>query len=147
MKQLTLCFLVKSNKVLLGMKKRGHGEGKWNGFGGKVQDGEEVLNAAIRETKEEINVIPKNLKKVAEAFYFPYNLQMTIFIVSDWEGNPEESEEMAPKWFPKRKLPKEMWETDTLWLPRILAGEELTMEFLDDGNGKIIDQKIVKSHF
>lgn len=34
--------------VLLGMKKRGFGAGKWNGFGGKVQPGETIEEAARR---------------------------------------------------------------------------------------------------
>ena len=36
-KLLTLVFLREGSKVLLGMKKRGFGVGKWNGFGGKVR--------------------------------------------------------------------------------------------------------------
>ncbi|CAN0505072.1 unnamed protein product, partial [Ectocarpus sp. 12 AP-2014] len=35
-----------SKEILLGMKKRGFGEGKWNGFGGKVESGESVEEAA-----------------------------------------------------------------------------------------------------
>ena len=35
-------------KVLLGLKKRGFGEGKFNGFGGKVHVGETVLCGAVR---------------------------------------------------------------------------------------------------
>jgi hypothetical protein len=34
-KILTLCIPIKNNKVLLGMKKRGFGVGRWNGFGGE----------------------------------------------------------------------------------------------------------------
>ena len=45
---LTLVLIMKGKQVLLGMKKRGFGKGKWNGFGGKVQDGEEILDAARR---------------------------------------------------------------------------------------------------
>lgn len=40
-KLLTLCIVRKDSKVLLGMKKRGFGEGCWNGFGGKVTEGED----------------------------------------------------------------------------------------------------------
>ncbi|MEK7165153.1 MAG: DNA mismatch repair protein MutT, partial [Patescibacteria group bacterium] len=39
-KVLTLCIVHQNEKVLLGMKKRGFGAGRWNGFGGKLQDGE-----------------------------------------------------------------------------------------------------------
>jgi 8-oxo-dGTP diphosphatase / 2-hydroxy-dATP diphosphatase len=34
--------------VLLGLKKKGFGKGKWNGFGGKVEKNETILEAAIR---------------------------------------------------------------------------------------------------
>jgi 8-oxo-dGTP diphosphatase/2-hydroxy-dATP diphosphatase len=35
------------------MKKRGFGKGKWNGFGGKVEEGECIEDSAIRELEEE----------------------------------------------------------------------------------------------
>ena len=37
MQQATLLFLVKDGDVLLGMKRKGFGMGKWNGFGGKLK--------------------------------------------------------------------------------------------------------------
>ena len=52
----TLCLLIKDNKILLPIKKRGFGKGKNNGVGGKLEDGETELEAMIRETKEEIGV-------------------------------------------------------------------------------------------
>lgn len=39
----TLAYITKENQVLLGLKKRGFGTGKLNGYGGKV----EVENATI----------------------------------------------------------------------------------------------------
>jgi 8-oxo-dGTP pyrophosphatase MutT (NUDIX family) len=60
---LTLCIIHKNSKILLGMKKRGFGAGFWNGFGGKVKEGESIEEAAKRETKEEIGVVPLDLKK------------------------------------------------------------------------------------
>jgi len=39
MKDATLCLLIKENpakEILLTMKKRGFGVGKWNGVGGKI---------------------------------------------------------------------------------------------------------------
>jgi hypothetical protein len=44
------------SSVLLGLKKRGFGAGKWNGFGGKVEQGESIRTAAIREMKEEAGI-------------------------------------------------------------------------------------------
>lgn len=47
-KLLTLVLVVQPGKVLLGMKKRGFGAGKWNGFGGKVEPGETIEAGARR---------------------------------------------------------------------------------------------------
>ena len=60
----TLCLLRKENKILLAMKKRGFGTGKYNGVGGKIENGETLNEAMIRETKEEIGVIPTKYEKV-----------------------------------------------------------------------------------
>ena len=46
-------------KILLGMKKRGMGQGKWNGFGGKLKVGETVVQCALRELEEESGLIGK----------------------------------------------------------------------------------------
>jgi hypothetical protein len=42
-KILTLLLIQKANQVLLGMKKRGFGAGRYNGFGGKVEANESIL--------------------------------------------------------------------------------------------------------
>ena len=41
-KLLTLCIIYHHHKILLGMKKRGLGIGRWNGFGGHLEDGESI---------------------------------------------------------------------------------------------------------
>ncbi len=66
MKQATLCLLIKEDKILLAMKKRGFGVGRWNGAGGKFdpEKGDKtILDATIRETREEIGVEIKNPEK------------------------------------------------------------------------------------
>lgn len=62
-KVLTLCMIFDDKKVLLGMKKRGFGSGLWNGFGGKVDPGETIEQAAIRELHEERRVLATKLEK------------------------------------------------------------------------------------
>ena len=47
-KLFTLVIVLDGDKTLLGWKKRGFGVGKWNGFGGKVEPGETIINAAKR---------------------------------------------------------------------------------------------------
>ena len=55
----------KNSLILLGMKKRGFGTGKWNGFGGKVEAGESNEQAALRELKEESSIIAKVCGEIA----------------------------------------------------------------------------------
>jgi len=143
MRQATLCFLVRGDKVLLAMKKRGFGAGKWNGVGGKVGLEESIEQTAIRETKEEIEVVIKSLKRVAVLdFRFKdkpeWNQIVTVFLVRQWEGNPSESEEMAPQWFDKSQLPfTDMWPDDPYWLPLVLVGKHIKATFTFKGDQEI----------
>src|SRR3989344_3554838 len=112
-KILTVCIVHKHPLILLGMKKRGFGAGRWNGFGGKVELGEAVEDAAKREILEEAGIKVASLDKVGEIeFEFKGNpafakasagepeiLQVHIFKAGDFEGILAESEEMMPKWF------------------------------------------------
>lgn len=120
-------------KILLGMKKRGLGEGRWNGFGGKAEIGEEIEEAALREMKEEINIVPKNLQKQGIITFYeadPEPLEVHIFSCTQFEGEPEESEEMRPKWFNVSGIPyKDMWPDDKYWLPILLSGKKFRGEF------------------
>lgn len=47
-KLFSLVLIRDQDRVLLGQKKRGFGLGKWNGFGGKVELGESMIDAAKR---------------------------------------------------------------------------------------------------
>lgn len=70
-KKTTILFPVRGNDVLLAMKKQGFGVGWWNGYGGKLEDGESYEDAAIRETHEEGGLIIRSLHHVASLhFYF-----------------------------------------------------------------------------
>jgi len=151
MNQSTLCLLIKEDKILLAMKKRGFGVGKWNGVGGKLdltKGDKDILATAIRETEEEIGINPKELDKVAVlSFYFPYKKEwdqdVHVYLVRDWEGEPRESEEMLPKWFKISELPfDQMWEDDKFWLPKILQGKKLKADFIFKQGEKVAQHDI-----
>lgn len=144
MRKVTLCFLRRDNEILLALKKRGFGEGKWNGVGGKVHEGELLMDAALRELTEEIGVIasPEHLEEVADIeFSFPENPEfdqhMYIFFVHEWQGEPKESEEMRPQWFALDRIPYDnMWIDDVHWLPLVLEGKKVkgACHFKGDGS-------------
>lgn len=62
-KHLTLCFVHDNERILLGMKKRGFGANRWNGYGGKLLDGETVEEAAVREFQEEAGIKVNSMEK------------------------------------------------------------------------------------
>jgi ADP-ribose pyrophosphatase YjhB (NUDIX family) len=153
MRQCTLVFLNKptEQKILLAMKKRGFGVGKWNGVGGKIKNGETIKEAAIRETLEEISVgiIPDDLINVAVLDFFfenkkEFDQQVHVFFAEKWQNDPTESEEMKPEWYSYSELPfNEMWIDDSHWLPRVIAGEKIKAKFVFDGSGsRILSQRV-----
>lgn len=133
-KTLTLCVIYRKDKVLLGMKKRGFGAGRWNGFGGKVHKGESIEDAAIRELHEEAGVTPRALMaRGTLTFQFqndPVKLMVHLFSANEFEGEPIESEEMKPQWFSYDAIPYDtMWPDDRLWLPQVLEGKNIQGKF------------------
>ena len=131
----TICFLMdkKEHKVLLGMKKRGFGAGKYNGYGGKVEDGESYQVAAARELQEESGVIvlPDHLVKHAELhFTFPkkkdWDQIVHVFVAERWEGIAIETDEMKPYWTLFHTIPyDQMWQADKHWLPLVLQEKKI----------------------
>jgi len=109
------------------MKKRGFGEGRWNGFGGKVEMGESVAEGAARELMEEscLKANVEHLDEIGEMnFKFigdPVELEVHVFQVFQWEGFEKETEEMRPQWWDENKVPfSQMWPDDELWFPHLL---------------------------
>lgn len=129
-----LTVMTADGKILLGMKKRGFGVGKWNGFGGKVAEGESIVESVCRELEEESSLIAESLEQVG-LFEFrfddePLIHEVHVFRVHEFSGEPAETEEMLPQWFDLEEIPYEsMWPDDIHWLPRVLTGEKLQGNF------------------
>lgn len=148
----TLLFLRREDEILLAMKKRRFGEGKWNGVGGKVDEDESIEEAAIRECQEEVGVRALSLAHVADLHFFQepethptMNSDCTVFLCHSWEGEPVETEEMLPKWFNVSRIPyDEMWTDDRLWLPRVIEGERIKGEFIFDQNDNFISHEVAR---
>lgn len=144
MRPTTLCFPIdRAGRLLLGRKKRGFGVSKWNGFGGKLEEGETFLQCAIREFAEESGLTAReeDLELVGFLdFRFDGDSSLDhigyVYFVRTWQGTPVETDEMEPRWFAQDKLPfDEMWQGDRTWLPLLLQHEciEGTILFAEDG--------------
>lgn len=148
-KILTLCIIHQHPRVLLGMKKRGFGQGKWNGFGGKVSPGETIEAAAAREVREEAGIDVEDLEKVGIIdFAFQGNqgiLEVHVFRAERFSGEPVETEEMRPQWFGVDEIPfGEMWSDDILWFPLLLGRKKFKGSFLFDQAHAIIAQELAE---
>jgi 8-oxo-dGTP diphosphatase len=148
-----VCYFKKGDKVLLGIRKRvslGLGKNLIAGIGGKVGDKpeyqDETLEEALaREVMEEISVRIVGFRRVGRVrFIWPdkpkWQQEVIVFIVDNWEGEPQETEAMKPMWFSITSLPvSRMWDDNAYWVPKVLAGEHVNATFLYGKEGKVID--------
>lgn len=147
----TLIFLRKENEILLAMKKRGFGEGLWNGVGGTIEASESIEQSLAREAREEIGVTPMKYTQVAEHDFIqdadtdhPWHMYVYVYFCDEWEGEPTESEEMAPQWFSLDEIPYEkMWSADEIWLPRVLSGDKVTGMFTMNSRLEVLSHSVL----
>ncbi|MCB0061007.1 MAG: 8-oxo-dGTP diphosphatase [Caldilineaceae bacterium] len=128
----TVCYPIDQvrQRLLLGMKKRGAGVGRYNGFGGKIERGETPAEAAARELWEEsgLMVHADSLLSMGHVHFPHVEQRMHVFVATAWDGLLIESDEMCPQWFSLTALPYEqMWPTDRDWLPHVLAGRQIAV--------------------
>lgn len=125
------------SEVLLGRKKRGLGTGHYVGLGGKLEAGETVTAAIVREIEEEAGLLVTEAElehRGSLRYLFPtkpaWSQRSSVFVVRRWTGEPAESDELRPEWFDVHALPlDEMWADARHWLPGVLAGGGVSHEF------------------
>ncbi len=144
----TTTFLRKDNKILLAVKKRGFGVGKIMGVGGKQEADELIEDTAIREVKEEIGVHITKIERMATVIFddlyykdAPERVPMYVFIATEWEGEPSESDEVKPEWYALSDIPYEkMWSDALVYLPRILRGEKFEAYFRYNKKNECVEE-------
>ncbi len=141
----TLLFVIKDGRILLIRKKRGLGAGKINGPGGRLEPGETAVEAAVRETREELGIdalAPDWRGDLHFQFTDGYSLHCSVFASPDFRGEPVETDEAKPLWTPLDAIPyDEMWEDDARWLPGFLAGRKFRGFFIFEGD-KMLSHRI-----
>lgn len=108
------CIIVKDGKVLMELRKNKFDAGMYSLVGGCMEDGETVKQAAVREIKEEVNlVVQERDLEVISVFHrmTPDNWQSIEFIllVKKFNGFPELMENDVCgnlRWFELDKLPE-----------------------------------------
>lgn len=168
MTETTLCFPLRSrtadgdgaggdgvtteaDEVLLIEKRRGLGEGWYNGPGGKLEAGETPRECAVRETREEVGleVDPAALEKAGELEFALDGEAHTfchVYRTRSFAGEPTATEEARPEWVPVDEVPYDrMWDDDHLWLPGVLEGRTVAGRFRFEG-GQPLDEAEFVDH-
>jgi 8-oxo-dGTP diphosphatase len=125
----TLCYVVDGDRVLM-IHRQGRVDdphlGKYNGLGGKVEPGEDVLAAVIREVQEESGLL-LDAPRLRGTISWPgfgaggEDWFGFIFVADSWSGElVTENHEGVLEWVPRATVESaalEMWPGDRFFLP------------------------------
>lgn len=138
-------------QVLLGLKKRGFGIGKYNGFGGKQEENESIDECCCRELQEESGLIvtTKDIKKLG---YLVFHMQESnkimnvhVYSTDTYSGELVETDEMKPCWFDENPdtLPYDkMWIDDKYWMNIMMQDKRFIGRFVYEDDETIEDYSI-----
>ncbi len=158
MKLATLCYVINKtdNSTLMihrVKKENDYHKGKWNGLGGKFEQGETPEECAVREVKEESGLMIKNTR-LHGLITFPMfdgvdDWYVFIFTASEFEGKLIPSNEGNLKWIKNEELfSLNLWEGDKIFLEWVFKDESnpgkdmfFSAKFNYD-NGNFLDYKV-----
>ena len=83
-----------------------HQGDKWEFPGGKVEQGETSRQALNREIREELglNILSADLLTIITHQYSDKKVQLDVYQVSDWQGEPKPLEAQPIRWVEKGEL-------------------------------------------
>lgn len=130
-------MVIRADKVLLGLRDLGpakassdlNGEGTWTMPGGKLDIGETLMSAALRELKEETNLVPASIEvfcvqddMTASAHYVTLGFKATL------QANDEpvvmEPDEIGEwRWFGLGELPSNIYPPSKKLIEKYLTGQ------------------------
>jgi len=151
MKIATLCYVIDKEKdktlMLHRVKKENdYHEGKWNGLGGKLEQGESPEDCVIREIKEEAGLTIK-APKMHGFITFPLfdkvdDWYVFIFSAKDFEGKLIDSPEGNLEWIPNDKLTElNLWDGDKIFLEWLFQDRFFSAKF-NYKNGKYLNHEV-----
>jgi len=149
MKLATLLYVQKDDKTLMlyrNKKENDYHKGKWNGLGGKFEQGESPEECALRELKEESGLIAKRLVLKGH-ITFPLfdgidDWYVFVFTIPEFEGVLCSSDEGELEWIPNKELKKlNLWEGDKYFIDWLFQNGVFSAKF-NYNNGKLIDYSV-----
>lgn len=143
MKLATLCYVMHEGKTLMiyrNKKENDYHEGKWNGLGGKFEQGETPEECAVRELKEEtgLDAVNPRLKGIITfpMFDTKEDWYVFLFVIKEFTGELIDSPEGELAWIENDKLPGlNLWEGDKIFIPWLFQDKFFSAKFnYESGN-------------
>ncbi|MGE5679467.1 MAG: NUDIX hydrolase [Bacillota bacterium] len=150
MKLATLCYLKHNGSTLMLhriKKKNDMHEGKWNGLGGKLENGESPEECVIREVKEEsgLEIIDPKLHGFITfpAFDGFEDWYVFVFTASQFKGELIDSNEGVLQWISDSDLLKlNLWEGDKTFMEWLFQDKFFSAKF-NYSEGRLIDYQVI----
>ena len=151
MKLATLCYVIdrkKKQTLMLHRVKKENDmhEGKWNGLGGKLENGETPEECVIREVKEESGLTIKN-PRMHGFITFPLfdgtnDWYVFLFTADNYSGKLIDSREGNLEWIPNKKVSSlNLWEGDKIFLDWLYQEKFFSAKFVYK-KGKLISHSV-----
>lgn len=139
MKLATLCYVIdkNNNSILMiyrNKKQNDYHQGKWNGLGGKFEQGESPEECAIREIEEESGLKVSSVK-MKGFITFPMfdgkdDWYVFLFTTDEFNGKLIDSAEGKLEWIPIDKLTEiNLWEGDKIFIPWLFQEKFFSAKF------------------
>lgn len=147
----SLCYVKKDGKTLMLHRIRREGdmhEGKWNGLGGKMHEGETPEECVIREVFEESGIKITGPKLCGILTFPEFNKGVSwyafVFTAHEFTGEPfKECDEGVLEWIPDDEVAQlPLWEGDRHFLQWIEQGRFFSGKFCY-GEGRLLSHEVV----
>ena len=130
-----LCMVSQGDKLLL----QNRVKTDWRGYcfpGGHIEPGESIVDAVIREMKEETGLLVKHLQ-LCGIKQFPINggrYLVFFFKTEDFEGELTSSEEGPVEWVCRKNLPELNVVSDFMQMLQVFERDDLSeFQYVPDG--------------
>ena len=149
MKLATLCYVRKNGETLMihrVKKENDYHQGKWNGIGGKFDQGETPEECVIREVEEETGLKIKS-PRLHGLLTFPMfdgidDWYVFVYTVDEFEGKLIDSSEGNLAWIPNDELTNlNLWDGDKYFLPWLFENKFFSAKFIYE-DGKMKDYNV-----
>ncbi|MEE9429624.1 MAG: 8-oxo-dGTP diphosphatase [Melioribacteraceae bacterium] len=149
MKLATLCYIIDGDKTLMlyrNKKENDYHEGKWNGLGGKLEQGETPEECAIREVYEESGFVVSE-PEMKGLITFPMfdgvdDWYVWAFVFKKFKGKQIDSPEGTLEWIENKKLTElNLWDGDKIFIPWLFQDKCFSAKFIYE-DGEFISHEV-----